>query len=167
MGPVELAILFAVLGFLLIVADLFIPSGGVLSGAGALAMMASIVCCFMVSTRLGALAAVVVLVLSPFAVLLFLRVWPNTFVGKRMTLTAVATTGTAPAPLPQRTLRPGDRGVAMSELRPAGVCEFDGERVEAISDRGLIEPGTAVVVVSIEDHRPVVRPVASDETEPA
>lgn len=163
MGPVELAILFAALGFFLIVADLFIPSGGVLSAAGALAMIASIVCCFLVSTRLGALAAVVVLVLSPFAILALLRVWPHTVVGKRMTLTAVATTATAPAPVPQRVLRPGDRGVAVSELRPAGICEFNGERVEAISDRGLVTPGTTVVVVSVEDHRPVVR---AAETEP-
>lgn len=165
MTPVEFAILFAVLGFILIVADLFVPSGGVLSVAGAIAMVAAIVCCFLVSTRLGAAAAVIMLVISPFAIMTFLRVWPHTFIGKRMTLSTVATTATAPQPLADSPPQPGERGTAITELRPVGMCDFAGNRLEAVSDRGLIDVGSPVIVVGTQDHRPVVRPVQNPTSE--
>jgi len=49
--------------------------------------------------------------------------------------------------------------VTVSELRPAGVCEFDHERHEARAELGTIAAGRAVRVVRIDDGRVVVRPL--------
>jgi membrane-bound serine protease (ClpP class) len=53
----------------------------------------------------------------------------------------------------------GEVGVAVSEMRPGGECEFAGRRLEAYSDHGIISAGTRVQVVSIDNRRPVVRAV--------
>lgn len=53
----------------------------------------------------------------------------------------------------------GAVGIATSDLRPGGTCEFDGRRLETFSIDGMIPAGTNVKVVSIDNRRPLVRPV--------
>jgi membrane-bound ClpP family serine protease len=53
----------------------------------------------------------------------------------------------------------GQVGVAVTELRPMGECEFEEERMEAISERGIIRPGQSVKVVGARSGRPLVRAV--------
>jgi hypothetical protein len=40
-----------------------------------------------------------------------------------------------------------------------GTCEFDGGRLEAISEYGMIEPGRSVTVINLINNRPTVRAV--------
>jgi membrane-bound ClpP family serine protease len=49
--------------------------------------------------------------------------------------------------------------VAISELRPIGQCEFDGQRLEAQSDHGIVAAGAKVKVVNVINRRPTVRQV--------
>lgn len=51
----------------------------------------------------------------------------------------------------------GKSGIAMSELRPAGTAEIDGERVDVISEGDWMPKGSAIVVVKAEAMRVVVR----------
>jgi membrane-bound serine protease (ClpP class) len=55
-------------------------------------------------------------------------------------------------------IRLGAEGVAVSELRPMGTCQFGDERVEVRSDLGIIPAGKKVKVVNIESGRLIVRP---------
>jgi membrane-bound serine protease (ClpP class) len=52
----------------------------------------------------------------------------------------------------------GRPGVALTALRPAGVAEFDGERLDVVTEGDWIAPGSAVVVVRSEGYRHIVRP---------
>ena len=61
--------------------------------------------------------------------------------------------------VPEPTVRVGQPGVTVSELRPMGVCEFESGRIEAISEHGMIEPGRMVKVVALSGTRPTVRAV--------
>lgn len=159
MTPIELAVIFVLIAVVLFVADIFVPSHGTLTILGAVALLGAVACGFAVSARAGFVALAVMIIASPFAIMAGLKVWPRTPVGRRMTLSDVASeSATSPAPVTQG-LRPGDRGVAVTALRPIGVCELRGERVEATSDRGVIAPGTEVLVISIHQQRPVVRAV--------
>jgi membrane-bound serine protease (ClpP class) len=56
----------------------------------------------------------------------------------------------------------GKTGRATSPLRPAGIAQFDGERVDVISEGELIEPGEQIKVIRVDGNRIVVRR-ASDE----
>lgn len=52
----------------------------------------------------------------------------------------------------------GQTGVAASELRPAGVAEIAGERVDVTTEGDWIRSGTPIVVVHAEGMKVVVRP---------
>ena len=52
-------------------------------------------------------------------------------------------------------------GVALTQLRPSGTASINGQRVDVVTEGGLIERGTAVKVVAVEGARIVVREVPS------
>lgn len=50
----------------------------------------------------------------------------------------------------------GRRGVALSDLRPSGVAELDGERVDVVTTGEYIAAGDTIVVVRDEGYRRLV-----------
>jgi len=50
-------------------------------------------------------------------------------------------------------------GVALTQLRPSGVADINGQRVDVVTEGGLIERGVEVKVVAVEGSRIVVREV--------
>jgi membrane-bound serine protease (ClpP class) len=50
----------------------------------------------------------------------------------------------------------GKRGTAASPLRPAGIADLEGERVDVVSDGDFIEAGTPIEVVRVDGNRIVV-----------
>ncbi len=53
----------------------------------------------------------------------------------------------------------GARGVALSDLRPAGVAEIDGHRIDVVTEGDYLDAGAAVEVVRDEGYRRIVRRV--------
>jgi len=146
---------------ILLLAEVVIPSHGVLGVTGALALVAGVGACFWINQYIGLTAAVALVIATPFAAALWVKVWPHTFAGKRLILgpTSEVARGHAPAPA----VRVGQVGVVATELRPGGTCEFGGgsgaTRVEARSEHGTIPAGRRVEVIAVVDGRPVVRAV--------
>lgn len=58
----------------------------------------------------------------------------------------------------------GRRGTAATDLRPAGVGRFDGERIDVVAEEGWLTAGTPIEVVRAEGYRHLVRAV---EAQPA
>ena len=54
----------------------------------------------------------------------------------------------------------GQRGVALTGLRPSGTVEVGGARVDVVSEGPFVAPGAAVEVVTARGSRVVVREVA-------
>lgn len=50
-------------------------------------------------------------------------------------------------------------GEALSQLRPSGKAVIDGQRVDVVTEGGLIERGTRIKVIAVEGSRIVVRPL--------
>lgn len=151
MTPATLAILLLLAGLVLLVAEMLLPSGGVLGVLAAVCLAASVVACFRIDSRVGFGLLVAIVVAVPVGGMLWMKVFPRTFAGRRMILGPVKSELRAPD------VRVGQTGVAVSELRPTGVCEFGAERLEARAERGTIPAGARVRVVEIADHRPIVR----------
>ena len=51
----------------------------------------------------------------------------------------------------------GREGVALTDLRPAGVGRFEGERVDIVAEEGWLEAGTPIRITRSEGYRHVVR----------
>jgi membrane-bound serine protease (ClpP class) len=57
----------------------------------------------------------------------------------------------------------GKEGVAYSVLRPSGIIDIEGRRVDAVSEGTWIPAGRRVLVVSVQGRRVVVREIRKSE----
>lgn len=150
------AVLLAGIGVALVLAEVLLPTHGVLGVLGTGGLVAAIVICYVISVRLGTLVLIAAACATPLLWIAFVRIWPRTPIGRRIVLPRVV------SPVSRASVLVGQRGVTVSEMRPIGVCEFDlptgiNERIEAISEHGLIPPGRPIAVVDVANNRPVVR----------
>ena len=155
MDPLFLLVLLLVAGGLLFFAELFLPTHGLLGLLGVLCVAGALGACFILNRWLGAGALVATIVATPFAFNAMIALWQKTPIGRRMVLTTVS--GTAGAQRPASLV--GSVGKTVSELRPMGECEFNGERVQCRSESGMtLSPGTPVRLIDIQNTVAVVRP---------
>jgi membrane-bound serine protease (ClpP class) len=158
-------LLLVAAGILLIGAEVFvIPGFGVAGIGGIVALIAGLgltlvgagATTSMVIGALGRVAMSVLLALGGGLVLL--RVLPHLPYGRRFVLdeNMNATLGYATAPETDRAWL-GQRGTAVSPLRPAGIAEIAGTRLDVVSDGGFIEALAAIEVTRVDGNRIVVR----------
>jgi membrane-bound serine protease (ClpP class) len=108
---------------------------------------------------LGAVGRVAVsLLLAITASLVLLRFLPRLPGGRRLVLETelAAREGFASAPEADRDWL-GKRGTAVSTLRPAGIADIEGQRVDVVSDGEFVEAGAPITVVRVDGNRIVVR----------
>ena len=105
-------------------------------------------------TEAGITATLVCLVLAAAATVLSLRskTW------QRFSLRQKISASSMPAPA-EENIRPGDRGVTLSRLAPAGKIEIQGRLYEARSLDSYVDPRTPVEVVGFENFTIIVKTV--------
>lgn len=154
----ELLLIIALIlfGVLFLVAELvFLPGvsvGGILS---LICFGSSIYMAFHeLGTEAGITATLVCLVLAAAATVLSLRskTW------QRFSLRQKIASSSMPAPA-EENIRPGDRGVTLSRLAPAGKIEIQGRIYEARSLDSYVDPRTPVKVVGFENFTIIVKTV--------
>jgi membrane-bound serine protease (ClpP class) len=132
--------------------------GGILALAGGLGLtlVGAGATTSVVVAAFGRVALSVLLALAGGLVLL--RLLPQLPFGRRLVLeTEIAAAQgytSTPAADPQQL---GRAGIALSPLRPAGIAQIDGARVDVVSDGGFIEAGADIVVTRVDGNRVVVR----------
>ncbi len=151
--PGILTLLLFIAGALLLVAELFLPTQGILGTFGVISIAIGIGVGFWMNQWLGLSLMLATLAAAPVAITLALNVWPKTPIGKRMILPPVQTSEQ------QLPVTSGAVGIAVTALRPAGECEFGPHRIEASSEHGPIAKGERVQIVRVEPTRAIVRPV--------
>jgi len=57
----------------------------------------------------------------------------------------------------------GRSGVAITDLRPVGVGEFEGERVDVTCEEGHLSKGTPIIIVKSRGYQKIVRRLESPE----
>ena len=115
----------------------------------------------------GATAAVIIGALGRVAIALLLamagtfallRVLPSLPFGRRLVLATGMQADLGYVSTPESDRRwLGRIGTSVSPLRPAGIAEIDGTRVDVVSDGGFIEAGAAIEVTRVDGNRIVVR----------
>ena len=51
----------------------------------------------------------------------------------------------------------GLRGRALTTLRPSGMVDFEGRRLDGVAEEGLIPPGSPILAVQVRSGRLIVR----------
>lgn len=141
------------------VAELFVPTAGVLAVMTALAAVGSVACFFMHSPLWGFASLLAYSAGAPFAVVFGFKLWTRTPIARRMVLgTVEGDEAEGPPPTAAGPVAVGEEGVAATPLRPVGFVRFGERRIEAVAEHGMIEAGTAVTVSESAPARVVVRP---------
>jgi membrane-bound serine protease (ClpP class) len=145
-----IALLFGV-GALVLVAELFIPSHGVLTVVGIGFLVAGVVQTFRYGgEKAGTIAILACLVGLPAFAVAAIRIWPKTWVGRRVAPpNPVMTLRDTPVPVEEMSRFVGRSGKTVSTLRPVGICEFDGRRITCVAEFGMIDAGVSVEGVRV------------------
>jgi membrane-bound serine protease (ClpP class) len=157
LGGLTLAFGLIVLGFALLVAELLFPSG--LLAVFALAMViVGVSLTFSQDTTTGVVTLGLVVLLLPLLGTFLIRIWPKTWLGKRLFLTPTEEVSAAQPPghLELEQLI-GRYGRTLCDLRPSGVANFDGKRVDVITEGLMVDTDQWVRCVDVRAGRVIVR----------
>src|SRR5207245_11668514 len=162
-ASLSLAYVLIVVGLLLLVAELFLPSSGILLVVSLCAIAFGVTMTFIYGEdpMTGVITLVCVFIALPLLGGLLLHYWPKTRMGRRLCWNGPdedATIASMPVNTELESLR-GRFGRAISALRPAGVVEFDGKRIDTITEGLMVEPGQWVRCIDVKSGKVIVRAV--------
>ncbi len=156
MEPLVWAILLLVLGVVLIILELFVPSGGVISVLAGVCLVGSIGIGFSISVFTGLAMVLACMVLVPASVLVGFKIWPYTPMGKGI-LNQYAQENEM-RPLDPRKELQGRVGRTKSKMMPSGAVILDGKTYNAVTVGMPLEEGVLIQVFEVTGNSIVVRP---------
>src|SRR5687768_8932261 len=142
MGMIALLIL---VGLVLLFLETILP--GLIAGAlGLLSLGAAVAYAYMeFGVQTGNTALLLVLALLIAGTILWVKFFPESAVAK--VFVSQRQIGNVDAEKPELL---GRTGTALTSLRPAGTCDFNGKRVDVVADGLFVEKGATVKVVATE-----------------
>lgn len=162
MSTLAWPLLLLAFGLILLIAEVFIPSGGLFGILAFGCIALSLWQAFRHSTAMGLNFLLADFLILPVVVMVALYLWPKTPMARRVFLRPPAPEEIEGAHPPLRLdVLVSHYGQTLTPLRPSGLVEVDGRRLDALSEDGLIPPGTLVRVVRVRSGQIVVR-IASD-----
>lgn len=155
-------ILLLVFGLVLLIAEVFVPSGGLIGLLAAGLLVVSLYQAF-AQTAYGWYFLLADFLLLPLALVFAVYLWPRTPMARKVFLAP-------PDPEEMSVAHSGGRldhligqfGRALTPLRPSGLVDFDGRRLDGLSEDGLIPSGALVRAVRVQSGQLVVR-LATEE----
>jgi membrane-bound serine protease (ClpP class) len=152
------------LGVILALAELLIPSHGLLTVLSVGAFLSAVVVAFRMGQTEGVVALIATLLLAPLLIYVLLRAWPHTPLAKRLILAGPSVIGKAGdlAHLDPKALV-GRIGVAKTMLRPSGKMVLDGRPIDCLTQGDLVPAGRKVRILAVEGAKVVVEPVAEPD----
>lgn len=149
------AVLCLLVGLALMIYEMFTPGMGVAALLGSLALIASIVLSASSLSHALITLALIMLVLGVAAFFVF-RAFARGKIGRIVLKESMDGEST---PLSEMQDLVGQEGISLSMLRPSGVADFNGQRLDVVSEGGFIPKATPVRITRIEGLRIIVRPV--------
>lgn len=154
------AIALAVIGFAAIILEIFVPAAGLIGILGSGCVIGGIVITFInYGTGPGTIFLFSVLITGPIVIMFFFRLFPVSFVGRRLIL------GTRQSREDGYTAQHIDNeedlihqhGRTISPLRPAGRVLIGGHRYSAVSRGEFIDNEKEIEVIKIEGNHLTVK----------
>lgn len=158
------AILLLIAGLAILIAEVFVPSGGLLGVATFFTLLISLVCAYNAwgtsHPNIFYAFLVMLLLLVPTTIGIGFYVLPRTSLGQRVLLEGPEAQLLTPFAKETGRLQLliGKFGSTQTLLNPGGLVRVDGERLHAVSEGLPIEPKESVQVVDVQGTRVVVRP---------
>ncbi len=149
---------------ILLAAEVFIPSAGIIAGLSGISAIAGIVCLFKYDTTWGVIGVLLAVILGPVIFFVGLNIWKNTDFGRNAIGAPTEDEIAKQALEEQESKRQlesliGAQGVALTDLRPVGLVMVAGDRRDALAETRFIAAGTRIKVTVVESHQLKVRPL--------
>ena len=153
---IGLTIALFVLGIALLILEIFVP-GGILGLTGIVALLVGIFSA--VDSVLEGLFYMIGLLVALGLLLALSFRFPQTQqFWRRITLQARQSNQAGYlAPKPSQDSYLGRVGIALSQLRPAGTADFNGDRLDVVTEGGFIPSGARIKIIAVEGTRVIVR----------
>lgn len=152
-----LAIILLILGIVIILLEFFIPSFGLIGVIGVASIIGSIVTAFRINSTAGAVFLTASLIIVPALMLIFFKIFPRTFIGKKLILhkQMKQQDGFESAAGDYTNLR-GKTGMAVTDLRPSGTIEIEQRKYSALTSGEYIVKNKRVNIVKTEGSKIIV-----------
>ncbi len=146
MSELTVLIVLYLVGMLILLAEIFIPSHGILSIAGIGFLVVAIVKTFQYGGQnAGVIAILACMVILPALAFVAIKYWHQTPIGKLISPpNPQLTVDDIGVPVEELQQLIGKTGRSVSALRPVGICDFNGKRVSCIVESGMVEAGVSV-----------------------
>ncbi len=159
--------LCAMAGLALIFLEVFIPSGGLIGLLSAGLLILSLWLAFAVSTATGLIFLLGLAVGLPVVMSFAVRLWPHTPIGRLMFLKPPTSDEVDSAPVhstggTRLEHLIGQHGRTITPLRPSGIIELDGRRIDALSEDGFLDANSLIRIIQIRAGQAIVR-VATEQ----
>jgi len=142
----------------LIIAEVFVPSGGIISICALGCLIGGIVIFFRHSTTAGWVGVITAIIMIPSVLVIAYKIFPKTRFGRAVTLTPPEREqGDAIPDTPELKEMLGAVGFVITPLRPVGMCDFAGQRVECVAEGGYVDKGKKVKIIDVESTQLTVR----------
>ena len=147
--PCILCFLF---GILMFIVEMFTPGFGVAGGLGIASFAAIIVMQFLANSVTAALIVTAVLVLLlAIIIVLFIRSFQKGALSRSRIVNDTALEGeSSPVVKEKGKSLVGKVGTAVTALRPTGIAQIEGERLNVSTSGNFIDAGKEVTVVGVE-----------------
>jgi membrane-bound ClpP family serine protease len=137
---------------------MFMPGFGIAGGTGTALVIVGII--LAADTFMEALIlSLVLFALLALVILLAIHSAKRGKLSKKLVLRSAATREEGFSAADASPELVGKEGIALTALRPAGIGEFDGERLDVVSEGGFIQAGVKIKIVFSQGMRIVVKPV--------
>lgn len=151
------AILFVV-GLLLLASETLTAGFGVAGGLGLLILIAGILLTAETLWQAFVMFAIL-LILVALVIWVLLRSAKKGRLAKKLILWTATRKEDGFSASAETTDWVGREGTAVTPLRPSGIGEFDGNRMDVVTEGAFIAAGTPIRVARTEGRRVVVRPI--------
>ncbi|WP_226583143.1 NfeD family protein [Halobacillus litoralis] len=158
------AIILLVLGIGLVIAEFFLP-GGIAGIAGIIAIVSSLM---LSSADMGHMAmslGIALLVTIVVSVILFKTMGLERGFFRHVILNDSTSAEKGYVSSVNRLDLIGLEGKSLTPLRPSGTADFDGERLDVVTEGGFVPVNKHVKIMKTEGSRIVVRELKKDELE--
>ena len=150
------AIVMLVLGFALVVLEMYLPGFGAPGILGCILLVGGVIAARPTPLQALIMALAIILLLCIALSIFIHSASKGRLANSRLVLKEVAT-----RPESENELRyfVGKTGTTATPLRPAGIAEFDGVKLSVVSEGAFVEAARPVTVERVDGNRIVVREV--------
>ena len=147
-----------IVGAFLLVVEIFVPSFGLLTACAIASLVGGLWLFFEQGAATGWAGIGFAVVAVPVVWIVTYRRFPKSRFGKGVTLAGPdRAKGDAIPDTADLKEMMGLVGVVVSPLRPVGMCEFDGKKLECVAETGYIDKGTKIKIINVEGTQLTVR----------